>query len=682
MKLRTKIPLLLVPLIVLPLFVVGWIAYSELRETSEQAMFREIHAALEPLDAYMDTEVQTAEANIDLFAKNTLVKKYVLTSDDSQRYALMLSPLLRVFQSYQEAFPKYYEIRILLPDGYEDARQTSYDIDNVTDEEHDTLFFQTMAAAGDRTTTIINNQDNDKISLYVGKPLILRDGSVDPIKTPPKLRGYLTLTIDIQILVGHILGDQIGQTGYLLATDANGKVLFHRDSSRVGTSIPSAILETANIGSNDSTPLKTIFWDRSSYIVGARVHPDLLLFSVLPENELLATSRRLGQVVATITLFTIIITMACLFMALEFLVVKPIQQLRSVSKEIGRGHWDVASGVSSQDELGDLAIAVEDMASSLKKSDKQVRYLAYHDSLTGLPNRAMFKEYLDRAIATAKRNHEQLALLFMDIDDFKRINDSLGHHAGDCLLQEIAERLTKVLRKEDCIERSNDKDEPDELLSRLGGDEFVILMPEIADIHSPGKVARRLIDTVSKQITVGKQECYVGASIGITLYPNDGSTSEELTKNADIAMYHAKGQGKNNFHYYTEAMNVATTERIMLENMLRKAIEDKCFFLHYQPQVDTVTGEVVGLEALLRWHDPERGMIGPEVFIPVAEESGLILPIGEWVLLEACRQARAWQKEGHLPIIMSVNISNVQFARQDVAALIRDALRKSRLDAR
>jgi diguanylate cyclase (GGDEF)-like protein len=338
--------------------------------------------------------------------------------------------------------------------------------------------------------------------------------------------------------------------------------------------------------------------------------------------------------------------------------------------------------VSSRDELGELATAVEEMASNLQQSDEQVRYLAYHDSLTGLPNRAMFTEYLDRAIAYAKRNHEQLALLFMDIDDFKRINDSLGHQAGDSLLQEISERVTNVLRKEDYVARPVDADGPDEMLARLGGDEFVILLPAITDIHVPGKVARRLIDTISKQILISDQECYVGASIGITLYPADGRNSEELTKNADIAMYHAKEQGKNAYHYYTEAMNAANTERIALESKLRKALADRHFLLHYQPQVETVTGEVVGVEALLRLQDPDSGMTPPNHFIPVAEDSGLILPIGEWVLQEACQQARTWQKAGHPHVTMSVNVSSVQFARQDVALLIRDTLRRSRLDPR
>lgn len=683
MKLRTKIPLLLVPLTVIPLFAVGWIAYSELRETSEQAMFGEMRTVLERLVTHMDTEIQTATANIELFAKNTLVKKYVLTSDDEQRYALTLAPLLRVFRSYQEAFPEYYEIRILLPDGYEDAREINIDIDNVSDEEQDSPVFQAMAAAGEQTiTTIINNPDNDTISLYVGKPLILRDDAIDPLRVAPKLRSYLTLTVDIQAIAKSIQDDPIGKTGYLLATDANGRILFHRDTALIGTRIDPDILKTAGIESSIADPLKSFFANKSTYISGAPLHPDLLLFAVLPEDELLAAGQRLGIVVATITLLAILITMACLIMALEYLVVKPVHRLRNVSKEIGRGHWNITCNVTSRDELGELAIAVEEMAANLEQSDEQVRYLAYHDSLTGLPNRAMFTEYLDRAIAHAKRNHEELALLYMDIDDFKRINDSLGHQAGDVLLQEITERLTNVLRKEDCIARPADMNSPDEILARLGGDEFVILLPNIKDIHAPGKVARRLIDTTSKPILIGENECYVGASVGITLYPADGLNSEDLTKNADIAMYHAKEQGKNNYHYYTDAMNEATKERVVLENMIRKGLEEKNFFLHYQPQVQTLTGEVVGLEALLRWNGPKRGMIPPNVFIPVAEESGLILPLGEAVLREACRQARSWQKAGYPHIIMSVNVSSAQFARQDVAALIRNTLTQTRLDPR
>ena len=350
-----------------------------------------------------------------------------------------------------------------------------------------------------------------------------------------------------------------------------------------------------------------------------------------------------------------------------------------LSKEIGRGNLDIKSGLTSIDEIGTLATAFEAMAGSLRKSDEQIRYVAYHDTLTGLPNRAMFQEYLNHVIAHAHRNRKQFSLLFLDVDDFKRINDTLGHETGDLLLQEVTERLSNCLRDTDYVARLGGFDEPDEFLARLGGDEFIILLPDISDQHAPGALAHRLIEALSQPFFMSEHEFYVSASIGITLYPVDGEEGAELIKNADIAMYHAKEQGKNNYQYYLESMNALAHERLSLEHKLRRALENNELCLHYQPQVEAASGRIVGVEALLRWFDPDQGLIPPDVFIPVAENSGLILPIGEWVINEACRQNKAWQKAGLEKIVVSVNISGIQFARQNVPEVIEAALQKSRL---
>ncbi|MEA2080107.1 MAG: EAL domain-containing protein, partial [Pseudomonadota bacterium] len=284
--------------------------------------------------------------------------------------------------------------------------------------------------------------------------------------------------------------------------------------------------------------------------------------------------------------------------------------------------------------------------------------------------------------AHARRNQKQFALLFLDIDDFKRINDTLGHETGDLLLQKITERLAKCLRDTDYVARMGGFDDPDEFLARLGGDEFIILLPDISDQHAPGALAHRLIEALSQPVSMSDHEFYVSASIGITLYPADGKQGNELVKNADVAMYHAKDLGKNNYQYYLESMNTLAHERLALENKLRRALENDELCLYYQPQVDATSARVVGVEALLRWFDPDHGLIPPDTFIPVAENSGLILPIGEWVIKEACRQNKAWQKAGLEKIVVSVNVSGTQFARQNVPDVIDAALRESRLDPR
>jgi diguanylate cyclase (GGDEF)-like protein len=681
MKLRTKILLLLIPLIVVPMLAMGWIAYSELNEKSKQKAFAEMQASIDHLGGHLEIEVKTAAANIELFADHTMIKKYILTSDEEERYALLQGPALRALRSFQQAFPSYYEIRLLLPDGYEDLRRTSIpSLDNLTEEEDQNPLFIALQRAGDSVSSLISrNPDNGKLALFVGKPLILRDPAIDPTGAPTALRGYLVLTIDLDELESHVSSDVIGKAGYLLVTDRQGNVLVRPETVAVEKTVLRDTLDTIAGRPFRDTPVNAVLNRQSAYITGIPLLDNLHLLAVLPEQEIRQIRNRLALAVTAIMLITILITAGTLFLVMQRLVIGPIQRLGVLSREIGRGNLDIQSGLNSNDEIGTLATAFEAMAGSIRKSDEQIRYVAYHDTLTGLPNRAMFQEYLNHVIAHARRNQTQFALLFLDIDDFKRINDTLGHETGDLLLQEVSERLSNYMRDTDYVARIGRFDEPDEFLARLGGDEFILLLPDISDQHAPGALAHRMIEALSRPFSIADQEFHVSASIGITLYPSDGKQGHELVKNADIAMYHAKDLGKNNYQYYLESMNSLAHERLALENKLRGALENHQLCLYYQPQVDAASGRIVGVEALLRWLDPDQGLIPPDIFIPVAESSGLILSIGEWVIKEACRQAKAWQKAGLGNIVVSVNISGVQFARQSVPDIIKAALSETRL---
>jgi diguanylate cyclase (GGDEF)-like protein len=681
-KIRTKILLLLVPLIVLSLLMLGWFAYIELRKTSEQRVFGEMRAAIDFLREHMDTEVKTALGNIELLANQTLVKKYILTTDEKERYILFQPPLLRLFSDYQKAFPEYYEIRLFLPDGYEDARQTHPYLENLTDQEGDSQLFQAMQSVEDQVyATVFRNPDNRRISLFVGKPLILIDRAVDPIASTPCLRGYLGLSIDMSEFESQISNGVISESGFLFATDKSGEVVFESSRQPVDDAITPVLARTALAVDTTTRPLLISFNGEEVFLMGQTLYPDLNLFVVLPESDLRMISYKLGLVVTAIILVTILIMTLLIMIAMEYQIIRPIQRLRRLTSEIAQGNWPVRMNeVNTRDEIGELANSFKEMATNLQQSDERVRFLAYHDVLTGLPNRAMFKEYVDRSIAHARRKNQLHAILFLDVDNFKKVNDTLGHHAGDLLLQKISERLTRVLRGDDYVSRGRAQTNSDKILARLGGDEFIILLTDIQDPHAAGAVAQRLVDTLAGPITIQDQECHVSASIGITLYPIDGTDTNELIKHADIAMYHAKAKGKNNYQYFEHAMNVETIERLALEGKLRSALEQGHLELYYQPQVDGRTHEVVGLEALLRWHNPEYGLMLPTDFIAVAEASGLILPIGEWVLREACRQARLWQEAGHPIRVISVNVSSIQFARQDVPSIVRQALEESLLD--
>jgi predicted signal transduction protein with EAL and GGDEF domain/DNA-binding NarL/FixJ family response regulator len=333
----------------------------------------------------------------------------------------------------------------------------------------------------------------------------------------------------------------------------------------------------------------------------------------------------------------------------------------------------------------------EDALRRLGESNEQIRALAYQDGLTGLPNRRLFNEHLEKVLARSRRKGTEFAVLFIDIDNFKLINDTIGHQAADQVLRNLSESLSALIRTDDLLGLYIDEKfdatatvtiEPigDSVLSRLGGDEFIVLLPDTRDRFAAGTVARRILTHLEQPIRVDGHEVFVTASIGIATYPEDGLSSEILIRNADTAMYHAKQQGKAAFQYYSAAMNAASVERLTLETGLRRALEDGGLDLHYQPQIDIRTGQIIGAEALLRWHHPQRGYISPQTFIPIAEDSGLILPIGEWVLERACRQAAEWLAAGLPRIPIAVNVSGVQFQRQDLTELVRRNLRASGLE--
>ncbi len=315
-----------------------------------------------------------------------------------------------------------------------------------------------------------------------------------------------------------------------------------------------------------------------------------------------------------------------------------------------------------------------------KQSEEQIRLLAYYDPLTHLPNRTFFKELLARALLSAKRNGTQLSVLFIDIDFFKLINDTLGHSAGDRLLQTVAQRLVSCIRRTDAVARLGE--DSSDVVSRLGGDEFIVLLSETSDANGAALVARRILESLSARFVLSGQEVSVSASIGISLYPHDGEDADTLLKNADMAMYHAKEQGRNTYQYFSASMNASARERLTLESDLRKALEREEFVVYYQSKIDIPSGRIIGAEALLRWRHAERGLVSPVHFIPLAEETGLIVPVGEWALRAAVGQNRAWQRAGLSPFPVSVNLSSRQFGQEDLLRTVIGILEDAGLEPR
>lgn len=314
-----------------------------------------------------------------------------------------------------------------------------------------------------------------------------------------------------------------------------------------------------------------------------------------------------------------------------------------------------------------LAARTASLVHSLKHANRKLHHLALHGSLTRLPNRSLLEDRIEQAICAGERGGKRFALMFLDLDRFKTINDSLGHHYGDKLLQAVAIRLTGCLRAEDTV-------------ARLGGDEFVVLLGEVAGPTAAANIAQKLLDTLALPIVIEEQQQSVSVSIGISMFPDDGTTLRELMSNADSAMYHAKKMGRANHQFFAPEMNAAAGERLRLEQALRRALENKEFELHYQPKINIVSGAVVAMEALVRWRSPERGLVPPNEFISVAEEIGLIIPLGAWVLREACLQNRAWQLAGLPHLRVAVNLSAYQFRQKDLPEFVAGVLVETGMD--
>jgi diguanylate cyclase (GGDEF)-like protein/PAS domain S-box-containing protein len=321
--------------------------------------------------------------------------------------------------------------------------------------------------------------------------------------------------------------------------------------------------------------------------------------------------------------------------------------------------------VEPEDSLSEILVWVQDITER-KQMENTIRQMAYYDSLTGLPNRNLLNDRLAVALANASRNNQKVAILFLDLDHFKTINDSLGHETGDQLLQQVSMRIRNIMRKQDTI-------------ARMGGDEFIILIPGLKDANPTAKLAEKILDAVTPAFKIGDNELYVGCSIGISIFPDDGMEIKTLLKNSDLAMYRAKEKGRNTFQLYTPSMNFKAMERLAVEKNLRKALDREEFELYYQPKINLQSGEISGMEALIRWDSPELGLVMPNQFIPISEETRLIIQLGHWVLLTASRQVNIWREAGLPQIPISINLSVVQFTHPNLVSEVDKVLKQTKI---
>lgn len=329
--------------------------------------------------------------------------------------------------------------------------------------------------------------------------------------------------------------------------------------------------------------------------------------------------------------------------------------------------WLTINAIYNDDDSVSHYVGIFTDISEKKDTEKKLKNLAFYDPLTGLPNRVFFLERLNEALITSQRHRNRTALLFIDLDRFKDVNDTLGHNAGDELIIQASRRIRRCLRQSDTV-------------ARLGGDEFTVILTEISNEASIAYIAQQIIEQLCEPFMIYGTEVYIGASVGISVYPDDSDSSETLLKNADTAMYHAKDNGRGNFQFYRDEMNARMLRRVTLERNLRHALENDEFVLHYQPRYSLPEAKIIGMEALVRWNHPKEGLVPPSEFIPLAEETNLIIPLGEWVLHTACAQAKAWEHEGLGSYRMAVNLSSRQFQQLDLIQQVRNALQHCHMD--
>jgi len=497
--------------------------------------------------------------------------------------------------------------------------------------------------------------------------------------------------------LGFLLAQKHIEAAAIFGADGEEFASYRKPGTRV--ELPEPDFETHNL----------LFWGDYVELFSNISYEGETIGTAYIRSDLKAVDERLASFmwIVCIVLLTSLLVTFILSAQMQRIITDPLLRLSAIARRISIDeNYSLRVAGEAKDELGDLIVDFNKMLNEIQLRDNKLRehrmqleervtqrtkdleesnkqlalskkqaetvakrmeYHAHHDDLTGLPNRTLLKDRIHTELAHARRQQSMMALLFLDLDRFKVINDSLGHGIGDQLLRVISRRLRNCVREEDTV-------------ARLGGDEFMILLPRITSSSDAGRIGRKIIDALVDPISCDGHELHITTSIGISIYPFDSTDVETLVKNADISMYRAKELGRNKVVYYTAEMNAGSRKQLALETNLRKALDRGELKLHYQPMINTTHNTIVGVEALLRWNHPTMGSISPAEFIPVAEDSGLILPIGEWVLETAFKQLGEWHDAGHDALTMAVNLSSVQLSRSGIDISISKALAKAGID--
>ncbi len=663
MRLRSKVLLLLIPLLLIPVAVLTLLGSRYLVENLRKEHLDGLNSLTHQVQLAAENQLRHAEITFRLLAENPTARQYMV-SESVTRYALLERPLLRLTQSLRKAYPGIADIQILLPDGTVDFSVTSGAAVGVL-----VPYFDRLDPAPDAETRLLIRDGTDKqprIAFVLASHLT--DPAIDSISAEPQFRGFMVMQLSLDFLSRQLSSYEDSESRVLLVDRASGDVLASSrdpEGDQLGT-FPVPLLEKS-IADTSGEP--SLYGDHSLMLVRP-LQSGLALVALLDEREIVAPVQRLSLGAWLLTLLAAVISIAVLYLGLDVIL---LHRLRFLSEQISQvsTNEEIAdpADVAGNDELSRVMRSFLSTQHKLRDANATMTQMAFSDGLTGLPNKVALHQAMERALQLAKRRNGLVALMFLDLDNFKNVNDALGHDAGDELLCTVAERLSACVRGYDVVsvgggapEREDIFEQPGEsVLARLGGDEFSVLLTEINSAQEAGIVAERIIEALALPIKVGAgNEVFVGASIGISMFPHDGSVVESLLKHADIAMYRSKSAGKNTFRFFDSSMNETATERLLLEAEMRVALESGDFELYYQPKVVLKDPNQRQFEALLRWPHATRGMISPGIFIPIAEANGFIRDIGDWVMMEACRQIQAWNDAGYENVHVSINLSSVQ----------------------
>lgn len=675
-KLRSKFLWFTLPMILIPLLLVSTLSYLYTKGMSYRLSTVQLESSLLQLASDTSARFHAAASNTATFPNNIYFEKYLL-GENSVGNAEQEAQIVEKLEELRKAFPSYAEVALYNSDG-----AIAVSVSDVFDrQDYQASFIKQMVEARlDHHEGVWVPEDEKRMYYLVAKAIKRKYSDDQFVKNRVETIGFLFISVDMGFL-NELMIEGVQKQGieYFLS-DKNGTILFApkddmdneiSDSSNVVSERLRQIISSRTSSIQRYDTLSTPFYGGYK-----RLTQGLFLVGTITESDLFKASNTLKQYTFVFFIVVILLSVILVMGLVNSVLANPIKLLRKSIARFKNGEYDQEIIISGSDELSLLAEDFKELSQGLAESSETVRNLAYYDGLTGLPNRITFNVNLKKAINHCERRNSVLGLLFIDLDNFKYANDVYGHQVGDELLKETAVRLESCLRSIDIVSRQLESGSEwvNDLVVRLGGDEFTVILADIEQAHQASMVAQRIVDVLSHPFEFSGSVVNIGASIGIAMYPVDGTTADSLIKSADLAMYEAKQRGRNNYQFFTKALNQAVAKRLEMEASLRQAIAQESFFLLYQPKVRMNDGEVVGVEALLRWRHPEMGVLAPSQFMRVAEDTGLVVDIERLVLQLACCQLRRWHEEGMGHLKISIDLSSQQLLHTNTVDDIQRAL--------